>query len=67
MRAVFVILIWSLTSCVHVPAHERGRLLSPVMAASDGELEAGIDAHVHQTRESMIGGTTAGGVSCGCN
>jgi len=62
----FAWLLLFLSSCTHVPAHQRGRLLSASMSASNG-LEAGMDAHLHQTRESMIGGTATGGISCGCN
>ncbi len=67
MKRLILLSLVFMAGCINLPAHQRGRLMSASMSASDSALESGLDAHVHQTRESMIGGTTAGGVSCGCN
>lgn len=56
-----------MSGCAHVAPYERAALMTPQMQVSDGVLVDGMDAHLFQTRESMLGATVSGGASCGCN
>ncbi len=56
-----------LSSCAHVASYQRSELMTPQMEVTAGPLETSLDAHLFQTRESMLGATVSGGASCGCN
>jgi hypothetical protein len=65
MRSMLLLLI--LTSCVRVPAHQRGRLAAPAMQAPVWpDVDAG-NEHVFVVREGTAGASSAGGGGCGCN
>ena len=61
-----VVLLLS-SGCAALKPWERGLLVDPAMAAPTEPLEAAHSEHVLRTRESMIGASGTGGVSCGCN
>lgn len=53
--------------CVVLKPYERAELMTRVMQDPLDPLEARFDAHVHRTREAMIGAEVGGGAACGCN
>lgn len=61
----WALLLVVLAGCVHVPAWQRGALMTPVMIDDDG-LQDAADHHVLAAREAMSGADGAGGASCGC-
>ena len=67
IRIVCLFAVLSLSACAHVAPFQRSALMTPQMEVVASPLESGLDAHIFQTRESMLGATVSGGASCGCN
>ena len=67
MRLIlFLVAVVSTAACTTVRPYERGLLQSPLMTFPSDPTQSANDGHILGTRESMTGGTGAGGSSCGC-
>lgn len=65
MKRLVTLGVVLLGACAPVPPHARGRLMQRTMQPKPA-LDEAFDDHVHETRESLVGGTAGQGASCGC-
>lgn len=64
-RSLWMVVVFSLCGCAHVPAYDRGKLAHPTMAPDYADSVA--RAHVQAIGEGAMGGSSGPASGCGCN
>lgn len=66
-QALLLVLSIGVSACSPVAPWQRGKLAKPQMALDPYPLQGAFQAHIYNSREAALGGSSAGGGGCGCN